>query len=266
MNARILIIDGDPAMLAILRASVADGGFDCRSAVSGEEALELFKAGAFDAVLMDLGLTDIEGGELLHTIRALSDVPIIVVSGRIAEEDKIQALDLGADDYVAKPFLPGELLARIRAALRRARTRSEGGEVLPRIGEIEEATTDDPCYSVQEIGALGMAGNADRTLLANLAEEAKHAARTPGLSEETRSLLDRVYRALMIAADRTSAPARAQADLESVARMIESEAVIWPEDVDLLASLAARVRNRVSRDEIPGDEGSPRSDCGKIRP
>src|SRR3712207_4789289 len=68
---------------------------------------------------MDLGLPDFEGGELLRAFRQMSDLPIIVVSGRGTEQDKIEALDLGADDFVPKPFLPGELLARIRAALRR---------------------------------------------------------------------------------------------------------------------------------------------------
>jgi two-component system KDP operon response regulator KdpE len=79
----------------------------------------MFKAGQFDGILMDLGLPDFDGGDLLKILRGMSNVPIIVVSGRGTERDKIEALDMGADDFVAKPFLPGELLARIRAALRR---------------------------------------------------------------------------------------------------------------------------------------------------
>ena len=78
------------------------------------------QAEPFDAVLMDLGLPDIEGGVLLQRLREISDLPIIVVSGRGTEQDKVDALDLGADDFVAKPFLPGELLARLRAVLRRS--------------------------------------------------------------------------------------------------------------------------------------------------
>ena len=121
MSARILIVEDDPTLLAILPAAISYGGFKGESVSSGAAALETFRAKAFDAVLMDLGLPDMEGGELLRTLRGFSHVPIIVVSGRASERDKIEALDLGADDYVPKPFLPGELLARIRAALRRHR-------------------------------------------------------------------------------------------------------------------------------------------------
>jgi DNA-binding response OmpR family regulator len=103
----------------MLEAALSYGGFESRSASTGLEAIDLFKNDRFDGVLMDLGLPDFEGGELLRVFRQLSDLPIIVVSGRGTEQDKIEALDLGADDFVPKPFLPGELLARIRAALRR---------------------------------------------------------------------------------------------------------------------------------------------------
>lgn len=121
MTARILIVEDDPSLLAILQAAIAYGGFNAESVASGARALETFRARSFDAVLMDLGLPDMDGGELLRSLRSFTDVPVIVVSGRGSERDKIDALDLGADDYVAKPFLPGELLARIRAALRRHR-------------------------------------------------------------------------------------------------------------------------------------------------
>ena len=121
MSARILLVEDDPALLSILSAAIGFGGFESASVKTGLEALKAFEGGGFDAVLMDLGLPDMDGGEVLRSLRAVSDIPIIVVSGRGSERDKIQALDLGADDYVAKPFLPGELLARIRAALRRHR-------------------------------------------------------------------------------------------------------------------------------------------------
>lgn len=119
MTARLLVIEDDPALLFMLEAALSYGGFESRSATTGSEAINLFKTEQFDAVLMDLGLPDFDGGELLRALRQMSDLPIIVVSGRGAEQDKIEALDLGADDFVPKPFLPGELLARIRAALRR---------------------------------------------------------------------------------------------------------------------------------------------------
>ena len=131
MTARILLVEDDPALLSILIAAIEYGGFDGESVRTGLEALKAFERGGFDAVLMDLGLPDMDGGELLTSLRGMSDIPIIVVSGRGAERDKIQALDLGADDFVAKPFLPGELLARIRAALRRHRRQGGGEEAEP---------------------------------------------------------------------------------------------------------------------------------------
>jgi DNA-binding response OmpR family regulator len=119
MSNRILLVEDDPALLSILKAAISFGGFSEDSVGTGEAALEAFRRGSFDAVLIDLGLPDLDGSEVLKRLRALSDVPILVVSGRDAEQDKIALLDLGADDYIAKPFLPGELLARLRAALRR---------------------------------------------------------------------------------------------------------------------------------------------------
>ena len=127
MTARLLLVEDDPALLSILTAATGFGGFESESVKTGLEALRAFEDGRFDAVLMDLGLPDMDGGEVLTTLRGLSDVPILVVSGRGSERDKIQALDLGADDFIAKPFLPGELLARIRAALRRHRAQRGGG-------------------------------------------------------------------------------------------------------------------------------------------
>ena len=123
MNACILIVEDEPALLAMLSAAVAFGGYSSQSVSSGQEALDALATGRFDVVLLDLGLPDGDGGQLLPAIRKTSNVPIIVVSGRGTERDKIEALDLGADDFVAKPFLPGELLARIRAALRRSQAR-----------------------------------------------------------------------------------------------------------------------------------------------
>jgi two-component system KDP operon response regulator KdpE len=119
MAARILVVEDDPVLLKILEAAIEYGGFESRSVVTGDQALAVFDAGTFDAILLDLGLPDYDGGDLLKRLRAKSNIPIIVVSGRGSERDKIDALDLGADDFVPKPFLPGELLARIRAALRR---------------------------------------------------------------------------------------------------------------------------------------------------
>ena len=120
MSARILLVEDEPALLAILKAAIDFGGFSSESVSRGRDAVAALSASSFDAILLDLGLPDVEGGEILPTLRRMTAAPIIVVSGRGSERDKIDALDLGADDYVAKPFLPGELLARIRAGLRRS--------------------------------------------------------------------------------------------------------------------------------------------------
>lgn len=119
MSARILLVEDDPGLLAVLEASLTYGGFVSEAVSRGEDAVQALQRRDFSGVLLDLGLPDCDGGELIPRLREVSNIPIIVVSGRGTERDKIEALDLGADDFVAKPFLPGELLARIRAALRR---------------------------------------------------------------------------------------------------------------------------------------------------
>ena len=125
MSARILLVEDDPALLSILQAAMSYGGFKGDAAESGAAAIKAFEARRYDAVLVDLGLPDLDGTDLLHRLRELSDGPILVVSGRDSERDKIDALDRGADDFIPKPFLPGELLARIRSALRRYRSLQE---------------------------------------------------------------------------------------------------------------------------------------------
>jgi two-component system KDP operon response regulator KdpE len=119
---RILIVDDDPALLHLLKSVLDYGGFAYEGASTAQQALKLFAAGTFDAVLLDLKLPDLHGSELITFIRARSDLPILVISGDPSEQQRIEALDLGADDFVPKPFLPGELLARIRAAIRRSGT------------------------------------------------------------------------------------------------------------------------------------------------
>lgn len=154
VSARILLVEDDPALLAILKASVAYGGYASDSVSRGEDAVRALEAGQFDVVLLDLGLPDCEGGELLTRLRSFSDVPIIVVSGRGTERDKIEALDLGADDFVAKPFLPGELLARIRAALRRAASRAASRAEDPARSPLRAgAMTLDPLDNSVALGA-----------------------------------------------------------------------------------------------------------------
>ena len=119
-SARILVVDDEPQILRFLRPSLTAAGYDVITAATGADALKLAAAKAPDAVLLDLGLPDIDGKEVIAQLRAWSKVPIIVVSARDRESEKIAALDLGADDFVDKPFTIGELLARLRTALRHA--------------------------------------------------------------------------------------------------------------------------------------------------
>jgi two-component system, OmpR family, KDP operon response regulator KdpE len=115
----ILLVEDDPSNLYMLQAAIEFEGFTTSQAESAAEALRKIESDPIDVVLLDLGLPDLAGSHLIERIRALSDVPLIVVSGRADEASKIAALDAGADDFVQKPFMHGELLARVRAILRR---------------------------------------------------------------------------------------------------------------------------------------------------
>jgi len=117
--SRILCVEDEPHLLRTLGTNLRARGYDVDLAASGERALELAGMGRADLVLLDLGLPGMSGMEVIRSIRHWSDVPIVVLSARDSEFDKIGALDAGADDYVSKPFGMGELLARLRAALRR---------------------------------------------------------------------------------------------------------------------------------------------------
>jgi two-component system KDP operon response regulator KdpE len=117
-SIRVLIVDDEPQIRRFLRTSLGAHGYRVIEASCGQEAMTLIATERPELVLLDLGLPDMDGQEVIHRLREWSTVPIIVVSVRGREAEKIDALDGGADDYVTKPFGMGELLARIRAALR----------------------------------------------------------------------------------------------------------------------------------------------------
>ena len=131
-GARILVVDDEPAILRAVRANLGRHGFRVDTAVTGQEALEHSQA-RVDLILLDLGLPDGDGLDVIRSIREHSNTPIIVLSARGGERDKVRALDLGADDYLTKPFGLDELYARIRVALRHS-TRSGGTEPVFRSG------------------------------------------------------------------------------------------------------------------------------------
>ena len=119
-SQRILVVDDEVQIARVLRRSLAARGYEVQVAGEGEEALEIFNAWAPDLIITDLSMPNMGGLELCRRIRATSQAPIIVLSVKGEERAKVEALDAGADDYVTKPFGIDELLARVRAALRRA--------------------------------------------------------------------------------------------------------------------------------------------------
>src|SRR5919106_6485477 len=120
---RILVVDDEPQIARVLRTGLKTHGYDVRVAADGLSALETFHDWRPDLVVTDLSMPNLDGLQLCQRLRALSQLPIIILSVRGEEKMKVEALDAGADDYVTKPFGMDELLARIRAQLRRATTR-----------------------------------------------------------------------------------------------------------------------------------------------
>lgn len=118
MNDLILIVEDDPYISHFLNMSLQQEGYQMIMTSEGQEAMKLFYQHHPDIIILDLGLPDMDGLDIIKEIRDYSSVPIIVVSARLEEQEKIKALDLGANDYVVKPFYMGELLARIRVARR----------------------------------------------------------------------------------------------------------------------------------------------------
>ncbi|MDP3478777.1 MAG: response regulator [Desulfoprunum sp.] len=132
---RILIVDDEPAIQRFLKTALSNGEFSLSQAENGHAALATAVATKPDVILLDLGLPDMDGVEVIDRIRQWSQVPIIVLSVRDRETDKVRALDSGADDYLTKPFGVGELLARIRVMLRRSLQQTP--EPVYRIDELE---------------------------------------------------------------------------------------------------------------------------------
>ena len=132
----VLVVDDEPQIARALRVALSSRGYSVSTAGNGETALELAATSPPDVVLLDLGLPGIDGLEVVRRLRSWSEVPVIVVSVREGQSDKVAALDAGADDYLTKPFGMDELLARIRSALRRAGT-VEPGAPVARFEELE---------------------------------------------------------------------------------------------------------------------------------
>ena len=134
----ILVVDDEPQIRRALRTSLEAHGYEVRTASNGTEAVEAAAEAAPDLVFLDLGLPDLDGTQVIERVRSFSDVPVIVVTVRDRQTDKVEALDAGADDYVTKPFAMEELLARLRAALRR----TQGAEPLPPVLRYGDVVVD----------------------------------------------------------------------------------------------------------------------------
>ena len=120
VTGRVLVVEDEPALARALAINLRAHDWEVLTATTGREALEIAASGAPDVVVLDLGLPDLDGTEVIAGLRGWTSVPIVVLSARQHGEDKVEALDLGADDYVTKPFAMNELMARLRAAVRRA--------------------------------------------------------------------------------------------------------------------------------------------------
>src|SRR5512147_1761282 len=119
---RVLVVDDTLSIQKLVSVNLQARGYAVDVAGTGEDALRLFKEGEYDLVILDLILPGMSGIDVCALLRQLSDIPIVVLSAREDEDLKVRALDTGADDYVTKPFSPNELLARVRAVMRRAKT------------------------------------------------------------------------------------------------------------------------------------------------
>jgi DNA-binding response OmpR family regulator len=117
--ASLLLVEDDPDLRRLVAQALATGGHHVESAATAMEALKLAPGGTYDAIILDLGLPDLDGSDLLRMLRAVSDVPIIVATARGADDVVVSTLDAGADDYLVKPFSVQQLQARVRAVLRR---------------------------------------------------------------------------------------------------------------------------------------------------
>jgi two-component system, OmpR family, KDP operon response regulator KdpE len=135
-QGKILVVDDDPQIRRVLRTTLVVQGYEVADARSGEDALEKVREGRYDLLLLDMNMEGMDGIETCREIRATSDVAIVMLTVRDTERDKVSALDAGADDYVTKPFSTPELLARVRAALRRVPSLENGPQVI-RAGELE---------------------------------------------------------------------------------------------------------------------------------
>jgi two-component system KDP operon response regulator KdpE len=167
-EARILVVDDEPQIIRFLKPALEAAGYEAIEAETGAEAIHKAVTAAPDVMILDLGLPDMDGKDVISRIRAFSQIPVVILSARDRESEKIAALDLGADDYVEKPFRIGELMARIRTALRHS---GKAEKPVERI-EAQGLVVDFPHRRVERLGSPIRLTPKEYDLLALLARNA----------------------------------------------------------------------------------------------
>src|SRR5439155_5370606 len=163
----ILIVDDEPKIVQLVRDYLEHAGFSVLSASDGKTALAVVRASKPDLIVLDLGLPQLDGLDVTRALRRASNVPIVMLTARVDESDKLVGLELGADDYVTKPFSPKELVARVRAVLRR----SESVNTLAEIVRAADVTLDIPRMKVSANGRAVELTPTEFQLLATLARQ-----------------------------------------------------------------------------------------------
>ncbi len=182
MNERILVVDDEPKIVKLARDYLERSGYMVLTAGDGRTALSIARSEKPDMVVLDLNLPALDGLDLCRTLRRESDVPIIMLTARIDETDRLIGLELGADDYITKPFSPRELVARVRAVLRRVR----GGLVPTEFIQAGDIEIDLNGHRVSRAGETVQLTRIEFNLLAILAQH-------PGQTMSREQLLDRLH-------------------------------------------------------------------------
>jgi two-component system KDP operon response regulator KdpE len=187
----VLVVDDEPQILRALRINLRVRQYDVHTAGSGSEALEVAAKYPPDLVILDLGLPDLSGMDVIHGLRGWTEAPIIVLSGRADSTDKVEALDAGADDYVTKPFGMDELLARMRAVSRRAGAEGDAPQV--RLGDLVVDLAAKRVVRSSEQKDKDQAGNGDVRLTPTEWHLLEVLLRNPGKLLSQQQLLAEVW-------------------------------------------------------------------------
>jgi two-component system alkaline phosphatase synthesis response regulator PhoP len=182
MNELILVIDDEPKIAKLARDYLERGGFRVVTAADGRTALAAARHERPDLIVLDLNLPELDGLDVCRALRRESDVPIIMLTARVDEADRLIGLELGADDYITKPFSPRELVARIRAVLRRV----QGGVHQPGLIRASDLEIDLKGYRASQAGEVLNLTRIEFSLLATLAQH-------PGQTFSRAQLLDRLH-------------------------------------------------------------------------